>query len=152
MASTAFSSSDEMRARSSAVHARLPDGSLMAIEFGLPPEPEFQMGGGGLNSTVEDYSQFLQMILGRGTRDGVQVLRPETVDQMTVNNMGDVRVVALPAVTSRPRLATRSRNYTKHDRLYQRARPRPLATGGGVIARNLQESIHRLNGYHPHCG
>ena len=98
MDSTAFSSSDEMRARSSAVHARLPDGSLMAIEFGLPPEPEFQMGGGGLNSTVEDYSRFLQMILGRGTRDGVQVLRPETVDQMTVNNMGDVRVVALPAV------------------------------------------------------
>ena len=98
MDSTAFSSSDEMRARSSAVHARLPDGSLMAIEFGLPAEPEFQMGGGGLNSTVEDYSRFLQMILGRGTRDGVQVLRPETVDQMTVNNMGDVRVVALPAV------------------------------------------------------
>ena len=98
MDSTAFSSSDEMRARSSAVHARLPDGSLMAIEFGLPPEPEFQMGGGGLNSTVEDYSRFLQMILGRGTRDGVQVLRLETVDQMTVNNMGDVRVVALPAV------------------------------------------------------
>ena len=98
MDSTAFNSSEEMRTRSSAVHARLPDGSLVAIEFGLPPEPEFQMGGGGLNSTVEDYCRFLQMILGRGSRGGAQVLRPSTVDQMTVNNMGDVRVVALPAV------------------------------------------------------
>ena len=38
------------------------------------------------------------MILGRGSRDGVQVLRPSTVDLMTVNNIGDLRVVALPAV------------------------------------------------------
>ncbi len=38
------------------------------------------------------------MILGRGSRNGVQVLRPSTVDQMTVNNIGDLRVVPLHAV------------------------------------------------------
>ena len=98
MDSTNFRISDDMAVRQSAMHARLPDGSLAAIEFGLPPEPEFQMGGGGLYGTVEDYCRFLQMILGRGSRDGAQVLRPETVDQMAANSMGDLRVVALPAV------------------------------------------------------
>ncbi len=98
MDSTNFRISDDMAARQSAMHARLPDGSLVAIEFGLPPEPEFQMGGGGLYGTVGDYCCFLQMILGRGSRNGAQVLQPETVDQMTANSMGDLRVVALPPV------------------------------------------------------
>ena len=98
MDSTNFRISDDMAARQSAMHARLPDESLVAIEFGLPPEPEFQMGGGGLYGTVGDYCRFLQMILGRGSRNGARVLQPETVDQMAANSMGDVRVVALPAV------------------------------------------------------
>ena len=98
MDSTAFSPNDDMQARQSAVHARLPDGSLTAIDLARSPEPDFPSGGGGLYSTVEDYCCFLQMILGRGSRDGVKVLRPETVDQMTVNNMGDLRVTALPTM------------------------------------------------------
>ena len=98
MDSTSFRISDDMAARQSAMHARLPDGSLVAIEFGLPPEPEFQMGGGGLYATVGDYCRFLQMILGRGSRNGARVLQPETVDQMAANSMGDLRVVALPSV------------------------------------------------------
>ena len=98
MASTAFGLSDNMRSRLSAMHARQPDGSLAAIELARSPEPEYPSGGGGLYSTAEDYGRFLQMILGGGSRDGVQVLRAETVDLMTVNNIGDLRVVALPAV------------------------------------------------------
>ena len=98
MDSTAFDLNDDMQARLSAVHHRLPDGSLEAFDIVRTPDPEFRSGGGGLSSTVEDYCRFLQMILGRGSRDGVEVLRPETVDQMTVNNMGDLRVVALPSV------------------------------------------------------
>ena len=72
MDSTNFRISDDMASRQSAMHARLPDGSLVAIEFGLPPEPEFQMGGGGLYGTVGDYCRFLQMILGRGSRNGAR--------------------------------------------------------------------------------
>ena len=98
MASTAFGLSDDLRSRLSAMHARQPHGSLAAIELARSPEPEYPSGGGGLYSTAEDYGRFLQMILGRGSRDGVQVLRPSTVDLMTVNNIGDLRVVALPAV------------------------------------------------------
>ena len=98
MDSTSFGLSDDLQSRSAAMHARRPDGSLAAIELARSPEPKFPSGGGGLYSTVEDYCRFLQMILGRGSLDGVEVLRAETVDRMTVNNIGDLRVVALPAV------------------------------------------------------
>ena len=97
MDSTAFSLSDEMRSRLSAVHVRLPDGSLTVRDLPRSPEPRFPSGGGGLYSTAQDYCRFLQMILGRGSRNGVRVLRPTTVDQMTANNIGDLRVVALPS-------------------------------------------------------
>ena len=103
MDSTAFGLRHGMQSRLSAMHARQPDGSLAAIELARSPEPEYPSGGGGLYSTVEDYCRFLQMILGRGRRNGVQVLRPSTVDQMTVNNIGGLRVVALP--TARPELS-----------------------------------------------
>jgi len=97
MDSTAFGISDDMRARLATVHVRGGDGALSALEFEMDQEPEVQLGGAGLYSTVEDYCRFLQMILGRGTRGGVQVLRPETVDRMVVNNMGTLRVLPLPA-------------------------------------------------------
>ena len=98
MDSTAFGISADMRARLATVHIRGDDGALGAMgRFEMDQEPEVQLGGAGLYSTVEDYCRFLQMILGRGTRDGVQVLRPETVDRMVVNNMGMLRVVPLPA-------------------------------------------------------
>ena len=102
MHSTAFSLNDEMRARQAALHTRLPDGSLTVAADARSPEPKYPSGGGGLYSTVEDYCRFLQMILNRGSRNGVQVLQPETVDQMAVNNIGDLRVVALP--TAMPEL------------------------------------------------
>ncbi len=95
MDSTAFSLSDQMRSRLSAVHVRQPDGTLTARDLPRSPEPEFPSGGGGLYSTARDYCRFLQMILGRGSRDGVRVLRPSTVDQMTANHIGDLRVAAL---------------------------------------------------------
>ena len=97
MDSTAFSLSDEMQSRLSAVHVRLPDGSLTVRDLPRSPEPRFPSGGGGLYSTAQDYCRFLQMILGRGSRNGVRVLHPATVDQMTANNIGDLRVVALPS-------------------------------------------------------
>ena len=97
MDSTAFSLSDEMQSRLSVVHVRMPDGSLTARDLPRSPEPRFPSGGGGLYSTVQDYCRFLQMILGRGSRNGVRVLRPATVDLMTANNIGDLRVVALPS-------------------------------------------------------
>jgi CubicO group peptidase (beta-lactamase class C family) len=44
-------------------------------------------GGGGLNSTTEDYFRFVEMLRGKGTYRGVQVIKPETLDLMLVNQM-----------------------------------------------------------------
>jgi len=51
-------------------------------------------GGGGLVSTAVDYLHFCQMLLNAGELDGVRILRPETVRQMTANALpSDIRFV-----------------------------------------------------------
>ena len=49
-------------------------------------------GGAGLSSTIGDYARFLQMLLNRGELDGVRLIKPETVDLMTRNQIGDLRI------------------------------------------------------------
>ena len=83
MSDTGFIIGPDQRARLVSVHARKPDGSLEPIEFGIPQEPEFLMGGGGLYGTARDYLAFLQMLLHGGKFNGAQVLRPETVALMS---------------------------------------------------------------------
>jgi CubicO group peptidase (beta-lactamase class C family) len=54
-------------------------------------EPQrFFSGGGGLVSTAGDYARFLQMTLNGGELDGVRLLKPETVADMTSNHIGDL--------------------------------------------------------------
>jgi CubicO group peptidase (beta-lactamase class C family) len=77
------------------VHARGADGSLAVFPFELPQEPQFQMGGGGLYGTAQDYIRFTQMILNRGKSNGNQVLKAETVRMMSQNQMGDIDVGVL---------------------------------------------------------
>jgi len=89
MTDTGFKIGDAQRRRLAKMHARTPDG-LVPIDFEIPQEPEFPMGGGGLYSTVGDYLKFAQMILHGGTFNGVQVLRPDTVAAMSKNAMGEL--------------------------------------------------------------
>jgi len=98
MADTSFKLSPSQRERLVAMHARGADGSLKPIEFEMPQEPEFFMGGGGLYSTGSDYLKFVRMFLNRGSLDGKTVLRPETVAMMGQNQIGDVNVVVLKSV------------------------------------------------------
>ena len=49
--------------------------------------PRFFSGGGGLVSTARDYSHFVQMLLNRGELFGKRILRPETVSNMTRNQL-----------------------------------------------------------------
>jgi CubicO group peptidase (beta-lactamase class C family) len=50
-------------------------------------------GGGGLVSTAPDYLRFCQMLLNGGELDGVRVLSPQTVKQMTTNALpSDIRI------------------------------------------------------------
>lgn len=44
-------------------------------------------GGGGLNSTTEDYLRFAEMLRGKGTYRGVQILKPESLDAMLVDEI-----------------------------------------------------------------
>ena len=104
MNDTSFRLSTAQRARLASVHQRGPDGALAPIEFELPQEPEFMMGGGGLYGTAGDYLRFAQMIMRGGTLDGTPVLRPETVDLMGQNHIGPLEVgavkSAIPALSN----------------------------------------------------
>ena len=44
-------------------------------------------GGGGLASTAPDYLRFCEMLLDGGTLDGMRILPPTTVKQMTTNTL-----------------------------------------------------------------
>ncbi|WP_428120628.1 serine hydrolase domain-containing protein [Candidatus Poriferisodalis sp.] len=95
MSDTAFRISDDMRSRISAMHARMEDGSLVEMPFEIPQDPEMEMGGGGLYSTIDDYCRFLAMMLNGGSLDGRQIVSADTHQQMVSNAMGDLRVTML---------------------------------------------------------
>ncbi|HEX2440582.1 MAG TPA: serine hydrolase domain-containing protein [Methylomirabilota bacterium] len=104
MKDTAFALSPAQKSRLSRVHQRDDKGALAPIEFGLPENPEFLMGGGGLYGTAGDYLAFTQMIIGGGTYQGAQVLRRETVELMSQNHIGDLEigkmVTAIPPLSN----------------------------------------------------
>nr|WP_294510177.1 serine hydrolase domain-containing protein [uncultured Rhodopila sp.] len=92
MTSTSFRPTEAMRARMVGTHARGADGEPVPIPFEFPQDAEFLMGGGGLYSTAADYLAFCRMLLGGGTLDGRQVLKPETVKLMSQNHIGALEV------------------------------------------------------------
>jgi CubicO group peptidase (beta-lactamase class C family) len=69
--------------------------TLYHINEGMKPDdrdypsskPEFESGGGGLFSTVPDYSRFAQMLLHGGTLDGVRILGRKTVDLISSDHL-----------------------------------------------------------------
>jgi methyl acetate hydrolase len=95
MTDTGFRLADTHRDRLVAMHARGPDGSLAPIPFEVEQNPEFHMGGGGLYATAGDYIKFTQMILNRGRGNGNQVLKPETVETMGQNHIGDLNMTRM---------------------------------------------------------
>lgn len=100
MGSTGFRITAAMRKRMSRLHERDAAGVLTAGDYEVPQEPEFELGGGGLYSTAPDYLAFMRMILNRGVANGNRVLKPETVESMSRNHMGELRVA--PMVTTNP--------------------------------------------------
>ncbi len=94
MASTGFKITEDMRARLAKIHQRGDDG-FEVLDLEIPQAPEFEMGGGGLYATLGDYARFLRMILNKGEGDHGRVLEPETVEMMSVNQMGGNRVQLL---------------------------------------------------------
>nr|HET6904038.1 serine hydrolase domain-containing protein [Ktedonobacteraceae bacterium] len=104
MTDTAFFITPSMRQRLAKIHQRGEDGALTPTNLEIPQEPEFEMGGGGLYGTVDDYLKFIRMILNDGRAGSVQIVKPETVALMSRNAMGNCRVTMLytqmPAVSN----------------------------------------------------
>ncbi len=62
------------------------------VNFPIVGAKTYFSGGSGLTSNVEDYAKFLQMILSNGSFGGKQILKPESVKEMTTNQIGDLKV------------------------------------------------------------
>jgi CubicO group peptidase (beta-lactamase class C family) len=68
------------------------DGTLTAgspYTGSFTEEPSWHSGGGGLTSTAMDYLRFTQMLLNGGELDGRRLLRPETIEEMTRDQLPD---------------------------------------------------------------
>jgi methyl acetate hydrolase len=100
MADTGFSVTDAMAARRAALTLRGEDSSLspFPVEIGGGPKAEVLSAGGGLYSTGPDYMRFLRMILNRGTLDGANILKPETVAEMSRNQIETIRAGAMDSI------------------------------------------------------
>jgi methyl acetate hydrolase len=98
MHDTAFTLTDAMRRRIAGMHARNPDGSIAAIDFELPADPEIHMGGHGLYATVGDYMRFIRMWLNDGDGEYGRVLKPETIRMAEKNQLGGKKIKMLPGI------------------------------------------------------
>lgn len=56
-------------------------------DFSYTTEAKLPSGGGGLASTIRDYTRFLQMIANGGELQGVRILKAKTVAEMTRNHL-----------------------------------------------------------------
>ena len=91
MKDTGFDQTPEQQARLATVHARQADGSLKPIPFRWPQKPAFYAGGAGLHGTPVDYLTLLRMLLNDGQLKGVKLLKPETVQLMRQNHIGNIQ-------------------------------------------------------------
>jgi CubicO group peptidase (beta-lactamase class C family) len=98
MTDTGFLIGSAQKARVAPMFSRQHDGSLKPMAFEMPQRPEFFMGGGALFSTPRSYLTFTQMLLHEGTFNDAQVLKPETVNLMRQNHIGDLNVTTLKTV------------------------------------------------------
>jgi CubicO group peptidase (beta-lactamase class C family) len=96
MKDTTFFPNEEQQSRAALVHTlNAETKKLQPHKLGLtyPLEDRtrrFAEAGGGLFSTPNDFVKFYQMLLGEGTRNGIQILKPESVKIMTEKHTGDL--------------------------------------------------------------
>ncbi len=107
MNDTAFHVSEAQKPRFADVYSWDKAKASLVVNPERPDRPSFtdpnrmQSGGGGLVSTTHDYARFSQMMLNKGTLAGKQILKPETVDLMVQNHIGDLGLYS-DGTTSNP--------------------------------------------------
>ena len=91
MVDTGFHVEEDRQHRLAALYAK-PAGGHEMVRFDqlgatIAKEPRWFSGGGGLASTIRDYSRFTWMLLGRGEFEGARLLSPRTLSLMTRNHL-----------------------------------------------------------------
>ncbi len=95
MGDTRYYVPEDDRGRFSAMYRlNTEDGSLTQLPDSTAKVEQLQhwslaRGGWGLTASLDDYMRFARMLLGKGTLEGVQVLKPETVALMSTNHLPD---------------------------------------------------------------
>jgi CubicO group peptidase (beta-lactamase class C family) len=98
MNDTAFFVSEDKKPRFADVYRWDKDAKTLMKNEERPDRPGFtdpnrmESGGGGLVGSTHDYARFAQMFLGKGTLAGNTVLKPETVELMRTNAIGELRL------------------------------------------------------------
>lgn len=84
------------------LHASLTDGANPSVEgdanplhpiYGSATPRRHEAGDAGLYMRNDEFQRIVTMLTQNGTYNGQQILRPETVQQMFTNQIGDLRVV-----------------------------------------------------------
>jgi CubicO group peptidase (beta-lactamase class C family) len=100
MRETGWTKSQDRLPRFAALYLRQTDGSpLVRQDDATSRRTNFEPrkltpGGYGLVGPIDDYMRFARMLIGQGSLDGVQILKPETVKLMSTNQLD-------PAITER---------------------------------------------------
>jgi CubicO group peptidase (beta-lactamase class C family) len=90
MIDTAFHVPAAEHGRLAEAFAKDPDTGAGVQLINVHDAPKFESGGGGLVSTAGDYARFLQMLVNRGSMDGMRFLSRKTVELMTADHLGPI--------------------------------------------------------------
>lgn len=66
-------------------------GNHLGIIHQFDQKPAFESGGAGLVSTIEDAAKFTSMLNNHGTYEGIQLLKPKTIDYLTSASLTDTQ-------------------------------------------------------------
>ncbi|WNS46749.1 serine hydrolase domain-containing protein [Paenibacillus sp. MMS20-IR301] len=90
MQDTGFSLPEEKRSRLANIYQedkeaglKLYTDSHLGVHCQMDREAVFESGGAGLVSTIDDAAKFTTMLMNQGSLNGVQLLKPRTVQYMT---------------------------------------------------------------------
>jgi CubicO group peptidase (beta-lactamase class C family) len=99
------------------------DAEIRKLNFS---DRKLTMGGAGLASTIDDYLRFARMLLGRGSLEGVRILRPSTVKLMSTDQLD-------PAIVQRAWLPPKGNGGFGIDFLVRNGRPLSDAENRGTV-------------------
>ncbi len=70
---------------------KLYSGNHLGINHQMDRSPAFESGGAGLTSTMVDAAKFTTMLMNKGTFNGVQLLKPRTIEFMTSASLTNIQ-------------------------------------------------------------